>query len=193
MKILYNNDGIPFILSEDEKIIDFNTNNQNYIVGELATDMKSIKSLFSNVQKTIDSKVLEYQKSPKNNFADAKLALDNFRKILQLAYVIDVCNDAEDFYFRLTTPKEYESWIWDSSERKWVPPYPIPYGEPGEHYKWDEEHTNWVFAKERPSLDWSWSAEIHDWVPPIQYPIDAAPGEFIWDSESSTWVLNTES
>jgi hypothetical protein len=193
MRILYNNDGIPFILGEDDTIIDFTPGNQNYIVGELATDTNTMQKLFKDVKASIDKKIKDYSNSPKNNFSEAGSAIDYLRKALQLAYIIDVCNQAEDLHYRIITPKEHETWIWDSNDREWVAPFPIPFGEPGDRYRWSDEYETWVVAKECPHEGWEWNGSVHNWVPPINYPIDAGPEEFVWDDESHTWVLNKES
>lgn len=193
MKILYNNDGIPFILSDDETIIDFGPVNQHYIVGELATDLDTMKSLLNKMVKDIDVKINQYKSAPKSNFSEARLAMDYLRKVLQMAYVIDVCNEAEDLYYRITTPQINKTWIWDSNDREWKPPFPIPFGEPGDRYKWSDEYETWIVAKECPHEGWEWDGSVHDWVPPIKYPIDASPEEFIWNDELHTWALNKES
>lgn len=193
MKILYNNDGIPFILGDNDTIIDFTPGNQNYIIGELATDLGTMKSLLSNMVKRIDINIDKYKKSPKSTFSEVRLSMEHLRKVLQIAYVIDVCNEAEDVYYRITTPQTHPNWIWNSDLREWEAPFPIPFGEPGDRYKWSDEYSTWVIAKESPHQGWEWDGSIHDWVPPIKYPIDARPGEFIWNEDSNTWVLNTES
>lgn len=193
MNIYYNNDGVPFILNDENVIIDFNQNNQSFLVGELATDPDAIKELFNTTKKHIDKRVSEYQSAQKNNFEECKNALRIITKIMPLVYVVDLCNDAENLHCQLTTPKKHQSWVWNSELRSWVAPIPIPYGEPGEIYDWDDVLNNWTVVLPKPYPDWLWSSNQHKWIAPVEYPIDAGPGEFMWDSSKETWILDTES
>lgn len=190
MSIAYNKDGLPFIIDEEGTIIDFTPENMNFLIGELSIDKESIDKIFVSLKKSVDQKILEYQKVKKENFSDLKDASYILYKIGQYATAIDICQRAEDYYYMLSTPKPYNTWVWDSAIREWIAPYQIPFGSIDQYYKWDDTTITWVPAEDNPGEEYFWSTETHSWEPIIPYPIDAAPGEFIWDIAQGVWILN---
>jgi hypothetical protein len=192
MNLAYNKDGIPFIIAEDGMIIDFTVENRNFIVGELATDKPTIDALFNKVNKTINEKIDEYKKSNKKDFHQLRIAADLLRRINYFSGIIEVCVEAENLYYQLTTPKPYQNWGWDGNTREWVPPFPIPAGKLNELYVWDDNDITWRPAVDPPGEDYVWSSKNHKWEPLVKYPIDAQPGEFIWSEEKHSWVLANE-
>jgi hypothetical protein len=191
MNIFFNKEGIPFIVNDDNTIVDFSPDNFNYIIGELSTDKQSLDKIFAHLKKSIDNKIKEYQDLKKSNFLEFKDAAQILFKIGYLANIVEICERAEDYYYRLSTPQPYDVWFWDSLLREWRSPYEIPYGKEGEYYSWDSNVNDWVPSTPAPGEGYNWSRITHEWEPIVKYPIDAAPGEFVWDTEKSSWVLNS--
>jgi len=84
---------------------------------------------------------------------------------------------------KLTPPKPYDSWAWNSEEDKWTAPTSQPTGD----FVWDESLLSWVpYARPYPSFTWDgthWQAPVE---PPKDSNGDSLP--YNWDEESSSWV-----
>jgi hypothetical protein len=62
-------------------------------------------------------------------------------------------NDGQRFEkeFEFATPRPpqpYDSWNWNSGDKRWDPP--VPYPNDGKFYQWDEETQNWIEEVEEP-------------------------------------------
>lgn len=189
MKVSYNKEGIPFIIADDDTIIDFSNGNANEIIGEISTNKEIIDEILAKTKQSIADKFNEYNNSPKNNFYELKESYQFINTLIKLPIIIDICESAEDLYFQLINPSPYKHWNWNRVLKKWEPPAPIPVGEIDEIYYWDEAVVGWVPVQPSPGENWVWSSIRHQWEPVVPYPLDAAPGEFVWDDDKETWVL----
>jgi len=53
----------------------------------------------------------------------------------------------KEFDFDTPRPRQpYDSWTWNSTDKRWGPPVPRP--DDGNDYEWDEETTSWVLVEE---------------------------------------------
>jgi len=191
MKVSYNKIGIPFLIDNDGTIVDFTPANSNEIIGGLATNKKVLDELLSASKQVIANSINEYNKEKKENFYELNKAFSSFSEVGRISIVVNICESAEDLYLQLSNPSPHKKWHWNSVEKVWEAPTPIPAGKPGEIYEWKDDPQGWHPVAPLPGPNWVWSTARHEWIPSVPYPLDAAPGEFVWDHDQDIWVLSS--
>ena len=90
---------------------------------------------------------VRYKRSDQEYLVSARLKLETEESYSLFLWAE---NDGQRFEkeFDFDTPRPtqpYDSWIWNSTDKRWEAPEPYP--DDGNDYTWDEETTSWVVAE----------------------------------------------
>jgi hypothetical protein len=90
---------------------------------------------------------VRYKRSDQEYLVSARLKLETEESYSLFLWAE---NDGQRFEkeFNFVTPRPrqpYDSWTWNSTDKRWDPP--VPYPDDGNDYTWDEETTSWVVAE----------------------------------------------
>lgn len=190
MKIAYNKDGLPYMIDEDNTILEFSNTNSGDIIAELSTNKELLQEVKNAIVNSIDDKIGKYNIMPKETPEELNSAIKLFGSLGSFMSIAAICEQSEEAYYQNITEQPFDSWVWSRDLKNWISPVPIPYGEEGEYFSWNEEKTMWELCIDPPGADYVWSDQKRDWEPIVKYPIDAAPDEFVWDDINGGWVLN---
>jgi hypothetical protein len=193
MEILYTSNDLPLLKTEDGEIYTFSQQNVDILIGELSLDIDACNEIKNKIVKKIQDIVNTKQITESSKPEEITQYIINVTSLGEYHIINQIVDHSIKTYKMISTPKPYDTWLWNETLERWVSPVEYPkkrVDSAPDKYMWSDEDVNWIPVETKPHASWSWDYDKEEYVPPVPYPLDAEPGEFVWSEEKVYWVIN---